>query len=67
MPLEHELVASSLVLANQREQIKALKQLVQDYDAYLNEMNPNAYRSFKKPKMLRDRAREEGINITEFL
>lgn len=65
MSLEHELAASSLVLADQREAIKELKQLVKDYDSYLLFVMPHAYQHWTKPNQLRMRAREYGIDIKE--
>jgi hypothetical protein len=56
---------SSVVVQDMREQIVALKRLVKDYDSYLEYIMPLAYDTWQKPRQLRQRARDEGVDIKE--
>lgn len=48
-----------------QEQIRNLQQLVKDYDTYLQEIMPHVYTYYSKPAQLRERARQEQIDIKE--
>ena len=56
---------SRVVWMDLQEQIRDLKQLVKDYDNYLQEIMPHVYTYYSKPAHLRERARQEGVNIKE--
>jgi len=56
---------SQVEIREMREQIMVLKQLVRDYDNYLHDQFPHPYTYWSKPAQLRQRAREEQIDIKE--
>jgi hypothetical protein len=61
MSLEEELVALSLVLADQREHIKELEQLIRDFDALLDGHFPYTWNEGREGILLQERMRELGI------
>ena len=66
MSLENELVESSVVIANYREQIEDLKQLVKDYDALLSAVvHYTQHKGGEFWEELRKRAKDEGVDIKE--
>jgi len=56
---------STVEIREMKEQIVVLKQLVKDYDNYLHDQFPHPYTYWSKPAQLRQRAREENIDIKE--
>lgn len=62
MSLEHELVESSLVLADQREHIKELEQLIRDWNALMQNRFPYTWNN-GEGLILQDRIRELGIVV----
>ena len=65
MSVEEELAEVSLVIADYRERCAALEQLVKDYDAYLAQIAGYSWRYGRIPQELRQRARDEAVDIKE--
>lgn len=61
MSLEEELVASSIVLAIQRDHIKELEALVQELDALMQSRYPWTWNNTREGLLLQARLRELGI------
>jgi hypothetical protein len=64
MSLEHELVESSLVLANMREHIKEMEQLILDWNTLMQSYFPYTWNN-GEGLLLQERMKELGIVAKE--